>query len=79
MADKHIGALPKASAVYDDSLFVMEQQGMATSFTGRQIRAMVATGSGAGGKGWGFVEMEESIPVSSRADCTLYGMILQTF
>lgn len=77
MADKHIGALPAASAVYDDSLFVMEQQGVATKVTGRQIRAMV--GTGAGGKGWGFVEMETSIPVASRADNTLYGLILETY
>lgn len=79
MADKHIGALPGASAVYDDSLFVMEQQGVATKVTGRQIRAMIGTGSGAGGKGWGFVEMETPIPVSSRADNTLYGLILDTY
>lgn len=72
MADKHIGALPKASAVYDDSLFVMEQQGMAVSVTGRQIRAMAGTGGG-------FIEMETSIPVSSRTDNTLYGLILETY
>lgn len=75
MADKHIGALPKASAVYDDSLFVMEQQGMATSVTGRQLRSMIGTE----GRGWGFVEMETSIPVASRADNTLYGLILETY
>ena len=78
MADRHIGALPKASAVYDDSLFVMEQQGMAVSVTGRQIRAIVGSGTGTG-TGGGFIEMETSIPVSSRTENTLYGLILETY
>lgn len=77
MADKHIGALPAAVSVYDDSLFVMEQQGTAMKVTGRQIRAMAGTGTG--GSGGGFIEMETSIPVSSRTDNTLYGLILDTY
>lgn len=76
MADKHIGALPAAPAVFDDSLFVMEQQGVACKVTGRQIRSMAGTGSGGG---YGFVEMETSIPTANRADNTLYGLILKTY
>lgn len=79
MADKHIGALPAAVAVYDDSLFVMEQQGTACKVTGRQIRMMAGSGSGAGGKGGGFIEMETSIPAASRTENTLYGLILETY
>lgn len=33
----------------------------------------------AGGVGGGYVEMEESIPVSERVDDTLYGLILKTY
>lgn len=33
----------------------------------------------ADGVGGGFVEMEESIPVSERVDDTLYGLILKTY
>ncbi len=33
----------------------------------------------ADGVGGGFVEMEESIPVSERKDDTLYGLILKTY
>lgn len=33
----------------------------------------------ADGVGGGFVEMEESIPVSERMDDTLYGLILKTY
>lgn len=33
----------------------------------------------AGGVGGGFVEMEESIPVSDRVDDTLYGLILKIY
>lgn len=79
MADKHIGALQKAQAVYDDSLFVMEQQGTAMSVTGRQIRSMIGAGSSGGGASWGFIEMETSIPTANRTDNTLYGLILQTY
>lgn len=73
MADKHIGALPAASAVYDDSLFVMEQQGEARKVTGKQIRQIVAAGESSGG----YVEMTESIPVSERRVNTLYAHILE--
>ena len=38
MADKTIGSLAKAASLQDDSLFVMEQQGEAMSFSGAQIR-----------------------------------------
>lgn len=83
MADKHIGALPAASAVYDDSLFVMEQQGEARKASGKQIRQLVGlagsgNGSGGGGAvGGGYVEMTESIPVSERKVNTLYALILE--
>lgn len=33
----------------------------------------------ADGVGGGFVEMEESIPVSERVDDTLYGLIIEAF
>jgi len=89
MADKTIGALPSAPAVYDDSLFVAEQQGAAVKVTGRQIRALLGTGggsgnggsggSGSGYSGGGFVEMTASIPVENRVNNTLYGLILKTF
>lgn len=75
MADKHIGALPATPAVFDDSLFVMEQQGVACKVTGRQIRSMAGSGVG----GYGFVEMSTSIPISNRKDNTLYGLILRTY
>lgn len=39
-----------------------------------QINEMLADGVGGG-----FVEMEESIPVSDRVDDTLYGLILKTY
>lgn len=39
-----------------------------------RISAMLA-----GGVGGGYVEMEESIPVSERVDDTLYGLILKTY
>ena len=38
MADKTIGELPSASAIYDDSLLVMEQQGEARSVLGSLFR-----------------------------------------
>ncbi|MDE7242782.1 MAG: hypothetical protein K2O18_02225 [Oscillospiraceae bacterium] len=39
MADKKIGELPAAPSVYDDSLFVVEQQGQAVKATGRQWKS----------------------------------------
>lgn len=36
MADKQIGSLPKSKSVDDDSLFVIEQQGIAMSASGAQ-------------------------------------------
>ena len=36
MADKQIGSLPKSKSVDDDSLFVIEQQGIAMSASGSQ-------------------------------------------
>ena len=84
MADRHIGVLPAAPAVYDDSLFVAEQQGKAVKITGRQLRSIAGTGGGSGGNtssgtSWGFVEMESSIPVANRVDNTLYGLILEAY
>lgn len=86
MADKAIGELPAAPAIYDDSLFVAEQQGKAVKITGRQLRSLAGTGSGTGdgdtsggGASWGFVEMETSVPVANRIDNTLYGLILQEY
>ena len=38
MADKKIGELPAAPAVQDDSLFPIEQQGIAMHGQGRQLR-----------------------------------------
>ena len=49
MADKRIGELPAAPALYDDTLFAVEQQGVAKKLTGRQIKA--AGGGGSGGTG----------------------------
>ena len=46
MADKNIGALPDAAAVYDDSLFVAEQQGAAVKITGKQLRELYDGSSG---------------------------------
>lgn len=92
MADKAIGELPAAPAIYDDSLFVAEQQGKAVKITGRQLRSLAGTGggtgggtsgggetSGGGGASWGFVEMETSVPVANRVDNTLYGLILEEY
>lgn len=91
MADKAIGELPAATAIYDDSLFVAEQQGKAVKITGRQLRSIAGTGStgggtsgggdtsGSGGASWGFIEMETSIPVANRFDNTLYGLIMQEY
>lgn len=87
MADKAIGELPAAPAIYDDSLFVAEQQGKAVKITGRQLRSLAGgSGSGgtsggetSGGASWGFVEMETSVPVENRVDNTLYGLILQEY
>lgn len=44
MADRHIGALPLASDVYDDSLLVMEQQGEAMRVEGKTIRRFAEQG-----------------------------------
>lgn len=80
MADKRIGELTAAPALYDDTLFAVEQQGEARKLTGRQIKA--ASGGGGGGSGYaggGFVEMETSIPAANRVENTLYGLILGTF
>lgn len=90
MADKAIGELPAAPAIYDDSLFVAEQQGKAVKITGRQLRSLAGTGSGGGSSGgdgssgtggasFGFIEMETSIPVANRVDHTLYGLILEEY
>ena len=40
MADKKIGELPAAASVYDDSLFVAGQQGVAVKVSGRLIKAL---------------------------------------
>lgn len=74
MADKRIGELTAAPALFDDTLFAVEQQGEARRLTGRQIRE-----SAAGYFGGGFIEMETSIPVSGRTDNTLYGLILERY
>lgn len=81
MADKRIGELPAAPALYDDTLFAVEQQGVAKKLTGRQIKAAGGGGSGGTGEytGGGFVEMVTSIPVANRVQNTLYGLILQKF
>ena len=44
MADKHIGALPPAPSVEDDSLLVMEQQGTAMKLTGAQLKKYAKQG-----------------------------------
>lgn len=43
MADKTVGELPAAQYLHNDSLFVVEQQGVAMKLTGRQIK-LTATG-----------------------------------
>lgn len=48
MADKRIGELPAAPALYDDTLFAVEQQGVAKKLTGRQIKAAAGGGGGTG-------------------------------
>jgi len=77
MADKRIGELKAAPALYDDTLFAVEQQGEARKLTGRQIKA--AGGGGSGYVGGGFVEMVTSIPEANRVENTLYGLILETY
>lgn len=77
MADKRIGELTAAPALYDDTLFAVEQQGEARKITGRQIKA--AGGGGSGYVGGGFVEMVTSIPVANRVPNTLYGLILESY
>lgn len=79
MADKHIGALPAAFAIYDDSLFVAEQQGKAVKIAGRQLRDLFQGGSGSNYTGGGFIEMSTSIATSDRVDNTLYGLILESY
>lgn len=44
MADRHIGALPQAAALYDDSLLVLEQQGAAASLSGAQLKRYARQG-----------------------------------
>lgn len=77
MADKRIGELKAAPALYDDTLFAVEQQGEARKLTGRQIKA--AGGGGSGYAGDGFVEMVSPIPVANRTPNTLYGLILESY
>jgi len=77
MADKKIGELTAAPALYDDTLFAVEQQGEARKLTGRQIKA--AGGGGGGSVSGGFVEMETSLPPASRVSNTLYGLIVNTY
>lgn len=77
MADKRIGELTPAPALYDDTLFAVEQQGEARKLTGRQIKA--AGGGGSGYTGGGFVEMTTPIPVANRTSNTLYGLILESY
>lgn len=79
MADKRIGELKAAPALYDDTLFAVEQQGEARKITGKQIKAAGGGGGGSGYVGGGFVEMETSIPVANRVPNTLYGLILDTY
>lgn len=71
MADKRIGELTEAPALFDDTLFAVEQQGEARRLTGKQIRSVAGGG--------GFIEMATSIPVSNRADNTLYGLIIERY
>lgn len=44
MADSHIGALPLASDIYDDSLLVMEQQGTSMRVTGKTVKRFAERG-----------------------------------
>lgn len=44
MADKNIGSLPAIGTLNDDSLLVVEQQGVASKMTGRQFRAFGEAG-----------------------------------
>lgn len=72
MADKRIGELNEAPALYDDTLFAVEQQGEARRLTGKQIRSVAGGG--------GFIEMVKSIPApAERADNHLYGLILERY
>lgn len=44
MADRSVGALPRAPDLYDDSLLVIEQQGAAQSLTGAQLKGFAREG-----------------------------------
>lgn len=83
MADKTIGALPSAPAIYNDTLFVAEQQGKAVKVTGMQLRSLPGNNTNGTtnneGASWGFIEMETSVPVEYRVNNTLYGLILKTY
>ena len=50
MADKTIGELKKASALYDDSLLPMEQSGEAMALEGAKLRAFAENAGRAAGK-----------------------------
>lgn len=44
MADSTVGMLPRASQIDDDSLLLMEQQGQAMNFTGKQLKDYAKAG-----------------------------------
>ena len=64
MADKAIGELPKAPQINDDSLLVVEQQGMAMKMSGRQFREFAE----AGGRSVVSSYVEPAIEAANKAE-----------